>query len=166
MTRARNGTSSRPRSADRRSAGYLRECRVMARGARALVFVTAAAWVGGCGDLSRAELKRRVETLDAIAAEGRILATGAAQDRTKTTFTRVHARDLADRAEHEAEKVADARPARGFQREGELTVDLASRISEALGGLETGPGDEAGAREAGDKLVRAGDEAARLEGRL
>ena len=134
----------------------------MRAGVRAFLAACACALVIGCGDLGRAELARGVESLNAIAVEGRLLAAGAIDDRSKATFTRVHARDLADRAEHEAEKLADASPAPGLEHQRDQAVDLASGISDTLGELAVKPGGEAEARRMRDELVRRADEAERL----
>jgi hypothetical protein len=107
----------------------------------------------GCGDLSGDELGRRVDTLGAIAAEGRLIARDVERDRTKATFVRVQARDLAERADHEAEKVGDARPAPGTEAERRRTVALAEDLADALGELATHPGDERRGAQVGRKLV-------------
>jgi hypothetical protein len=57
----------------------------------------------GCGDLSRDELNRGVESLSALAAQGELIANGVARDATKSTYTRVMAKTLGGEAEHEAE---------------------------------------------------------------
>ena len=56
------------------------------------------------GELSRSASTRSQST----AAEGALLAGDVADDRTKATFARVHARDLSDVVDHEAEKLNDA----------------------------------------------------------
>jgi hypothetical protein len=110
--------------------------------------------LAGCGALDRAELKRGVESLTGIAAEGRLLADGAATDRTRSTYTRVHARDLTDDVDHEAEKLADATPQPGTGADRDRAVALAGRLSQALGTLQTSPGDERGAAQARRQLER------------
>ena len=44
--------------------------------------------ISGCGDLSRDELNRGVESLSALAAQGELIANGVARDATKSTYTR------------------------------------------------------------------------------
>lgn len=44
--------------------------------------------LSGCGDLSRDELNRGVESLSALAAQGQLIANGVARDATKSTYTR------------------------------------------------------------------------------
>src|SRR3954454_18928676 len=77
-----------------------------------VVLVIVVAWAAaGCGDLSRGELERGVGSLGAISAEGELLARDISRHRTKKTFARVRARELAEDADHEAEKLHDATPA-------------------------------------------------------
>jgi hypothetical protein len=122
--------------------------------------------LSGCGPTDSGELKRRVETLDAIAVEGRLLADGVIGDRTRATFTRVHARTLAEDAQHEAEKIADAQVEPGLRREQERAVAIAQRLSDALGGLETFPGGEGNAIGTRDELAKVADQARRLDERI
>lgn len=96
----------------------------------------------GCGDLSKDELNRGVESLSAIAAQGQLVASGVARDATKTTYARVMATTLGGEAEHEAEKLADAAPEEGTEAERDAAVAVAGEISELLSELQTFPGDE------------------------
>lgn len=98
--------------------------------------------LAGCGDMSRGELERRVEALESMAAEGELLAGEVASDRTKTTFARVRARELADDADHEAEKMADATPAAGLGDARDDAVEQAQALADAFGALQIFPGDE------------------------
>ncbi|WP_320671347.1 hypothetical protein [Patulibacter defluvii] len=118
--------------------------------------------LAGCGGLSHDELERGIGSLEALAVEGRMLADGAASDRTKATFTRVHARDLAEQAQHEAEKLADARPDAGLDGWRDRAVALAGLIADALGDLQTRPGAETAAADVRGRLGRYADDAARL----
>jgi hypothetical protein len=117
----------------------------------------------GCGGAMRAdELSRSVESLASAAAEGALLADGAAEDRTKTTFVRAHARDLGETVEHEAEKLSDASAHGDVATDKATAVALAGRISEQLGQLQTAPDDRAEARRAGKALSALAEEATRL----
>jgi hypothetical protein len=131
-----------------------------------MAVATATALGAGCGPTDRAELERRVQTLVALAAEGRILADGVAGDRTRATFTRVHARTLAEDAQHEAEKLADADVVRGLRREREEAVAIAQRLSDALASLQTYPGGEDQARDARAAILEARRQAEALDGRI
>lgn len=98
--------------------------------------------LAGCGDLSREELTRGVESLSALAAQGQLVANGVARDATKTTYARAMARTLGEEAEHEAEKLADATPSPEVREEDHTAVQVAGEIAELLSQLQTFPGDE------------------------
>jgi hypothetical protein len=100
------------------------------------------AGLGGCGDLSRDELNRGVESLAALAAQGKLIANGVARDATKSTYTRVMAKTLGGEAEHEAEKLADAEPSPTVRKERNAAVQIAGELADLFGELQTFPGDE------------------------
>jgi hypothetical protein len=96
----------------------------------------------GCGDLSRDELNRGVESLSALAAQGELIANGVARDATKSTYTRVMAKTLGGEAEHEAEKLADAEPSPEVTKERNAAVQVAGELADLFSELQTFPGDE------------------------
>lgn len=96
----------------------------------------------GCGDLSRDELTRGVESLSALAAQGELVAEGVARDATKSTFARVMAKTLGGEAEHEAEKLADAEPSPEVREERSAAVQVAAELADLFSELQTFPGDE------------------------
>ncbi|HEV7401183.1 MAG TPA: hypothetical protein VGN84_13085 [Solirubrobacterales bacterium] len=98
--------------------------------------------LSGCGDLSRDELNRGVESLSAIAAQGELIANGVARDATKSTYTRVMAKTLGGEAEHEAEKLADAEPEGEVRPERHAAVQIGGELSQLFSELQTFPGDE------------------------
>jgi hypothetical protein len=118
---------------------------------------------GGCGGAMQPdELARSIGTLESAAAEGALLAKDVADDRTKATFARVHSRDLGETVDHEAEKLHDA-SANGLVDERKAAaVELAGRISQALGQLQTAPDDEQEGHRAEATLTRLGDRAGKL----
>jgi hypothetical protein len=101
-----------------------------------------ASLLGGCGDLSRGELSRGVESLSALAAQGGLVAKGVAEDRTKSTYARVMAKTLGGEAEHEAEKLADAEPEGAVEAQRGEAVAVARELAELFAELQTYPGDE------------------------
>lgn len=135
------------------------------KGLLAAIVLIAGLLVGGCGDLSRQELSRGVESLGGIAAEGRLVANGVARDATKSTYARVMSKTLGGEAEHEAEKLADAEPSPEVRRARDEAVGLAGEIADLYSQLQTFPGEEAvGARiqrrmrkaeESADRLVKS-----------
>jgi hypothetical protein len=122
--------------------------------------------VGCGGPITDDELERGVQTLGATAAEGRLVALDVVEDRTKVTFTRVHARDLADEAAHEAEKLNDAQAKPGNAEAKAEAVRLAQDIDSALGDLQVSPSDRSVAREVEERLDELSQRAERLSGRL
>jgi hypothetical protein len=132
-----------------------------------LVLATIATWSSGCGGNIRAdELSRSVDTLISSAAEGSLLAQGAAEDRTKATFVRVRARELTEVTDHEGEKLSDASASQALTKEKRAAVALAGRISTALGELQTSPTDEETAQRAERELTRLAARGERLQGSL
>jgi hypothetical protein len=114
-------------------------------GSRFAIAITAVLLVlplGGCGDLSRDELNRGVESLSALAAQGGLIANGVARDATKSTYTRVMAKTLGGEAEHEAEKLADAEPSPEVAKERNAAVRIAGELADLFSELQTYPGDE------------------------
>src|SRR3954463_4740244 len=115
----------------------------MGRRLMALVAIAVlAASVAGCGDLSRDELTRGVESLSALAAQGTLVADGVAEDATKSTYARVMSKTLGGEAEHEAEKLADAEPEAAVEAERGQAVAVARELAELFAELQTYPGDE------------------------
>jgi hypothetical protein len=113
--------------------------RTLAAGASCLALLLVSP---GCGDLSRGELSRGVESLGAIAGQGELIASGVARDATKSTYSRVMAKTLGGEAEHEAEKLADAEPEEEVAPERRAAVLLAEEIAELYSQLQVFPGDE------------------------
>jgi hypothetical protein len=99
-------------------------------------------FISGCGDLSRDELNRGVESLSALAAQGELVANGVARDATKSTYARVMAKTLGGEAEHEAEKLADAEPGAEMTEERNAAVQIAGGLADLFSELETFPSDE------------------------
>jgi predicted outer membrane protein len=131
--------------------------------ALALAAVAAVSLTACGGPMTPDELKRSIQTLESMAAEGELLAQDVARDRSKATFVRVHARDLSDVVVHEAEKLndADADDA-GVAAAKTKAVDLADRIGTAIGQLQVAPGSESDARTAKDALSRLSEDAGKL----
>jgi hypothetical protein len=128
--------------------------------------VSAILLAGGCGDLSRQELSRGVESLGALAAQGGLIAKGVARDATKSTYTRVMAKTLGGEAEHEAEKLADADPDGEVKAERDEAVKLAGRIASLYSQLQTYPGEEAVGARVQKRMREAKEEADAIAERL
>jgi hypothetical protein len=138
----------------------------VSRGTTAVAIASLALFLGGCNPLDSAELKREVDAVGSVAAEGQLLASDVAHDRTKATFARVHAGELASSAEESAQKINDADVATGLQYKADRAIKIAGDVSDALGEIQTAPGDEQGGAETEQKLKRLGDEAEQLAAEL
>jgi hypothetical protein len=138
----------------------------MARRSTALVVLVAgaAASLAGCGGpITPGELSRSIQSLESTAAEGALLADDVARDRTKATFVRVHARDLGDVVDHEAEKLNDAQADRADVAAAKTkAIDLADRIGTALGQIQIAPDSETGGRKSAAALNRLSKDAKKL----
>ena len=130
----------------------------------AFALVGTAASISGCGGpMTPGELSRSIDTLASTAAEGAFLADDVADDRTKATFARVHARDLGDVVQHEAEKLNDADANQAdVSAAKQKAIDLADKIGTALGQIQTSPQDESGAASAGHRLSQYSQSASKL----
>jgi hypothetical protein len=135
--------------------------------ATGLLLVAAAVMLGGCGGpIQHDELERGVATLAATAAEGRLVALDVVEDRTKTTFVRVHSAALADDAQHEAEKLSDAQAPPDLVDAKAAAVRIAQAIDHALGDLRVAPSDRRVARRVEQRLDALSRQAERLTERL
>jgi hypothetical protein len=120
----------------------------------------------GCEPLGPDELRREVQSIGSIAAEGSVLANEVATQNTKRTFARVQARELSDAAEHSAERLTDAPPEDGLADETTRAIRLAEDASEAIGAVEVAPDDASGAAAAERRLRTLSDRAGALAGSL
>jgi len=137
----------------------------MRRRAFAGVALAGAVWLAGCGGpMTADELSRSIGTLESTAAEGALLADEVARDRTKATFARVHARELGETADHEAEKLSDAQAEAdgGVAPTKVKAVELADQISAALGRIQIAPHSETEGRSAEQTLNRLSKRAGQL----
>src|SRR4029453_1996406 len=76
--------------------------------------------IGGCGGSAAPPEKapqKKDEKVHSAAAEGELLASDVARDRTTEPFARVHSGDLADQAKAVAKKVREVEAAPGLERE-------------------------------------------------
>ncbi len=130
-----------------------------------LVVLSGIASLLGCGGpMTPDELARSIQTLESSAAEGALLADQVARDRSKATFVRVHARELGEAVEHEAEKLNDAQAeAQGGVAPAKVrAIDLAERISAALGRIQIAPDSETEGRAAEKALSGLSEQAGQL----
>ena len=122
--------------------------------ARPIALVLTAILAAGCGSMSRDEFSRRVLAVRSAASEAHLMAGHVAQDRTKVTFVRVHARELAEGVGHEQEKVNDANLASRVEKYEQRFQTLADRVGRTIDDLGTAPQDRRAARKARADLRR------------
>ena len=96
---------------------------------------------GGSSTLTGDALQKQDEAVHSAAAEGELLASGVARDRTTEPFARVHSGDLADQAKAVAKRVRDADAAPGLERERRQVLTRATRVAQALEELHAAPDD-------------------------
>lgn len=118
----------------------------------AIAAATLALALTACEPLGPDELQREVETIHSTAAEGSVLADEIAAQNLKRTFARVQARELADAAQHSAERLTDAHPADGLEGPTERAISFAEDTETAIGRLETAPDDAVAAAAVADRL--------------
>jgi hypothetical protein len=109
----------------------------------------AAALLAGCG--VPGSLEKQAEEVESVAAEGALLAQGAADGDSTAAFTRVHARDLRERVRQLEPAIRDRRLTR-------LARDTEARLAR----LENRPADRSAAREVEQALTRAADAASEI----
>jgi outer membrane murein-binding lipoprotein Lpp len=127
------------------------------------VVLVGAVWLAGCGGpMEPDELARSIQTLESSAAEGALLADEVARDRTKATFARAHARELGETVDHEAEKLNDADAEAEVAPIKVKAIELADRISAALGHIQISPDSETEGRAAQQTLSRLSERAGQL----
>lgn len=127
-----------------------------------LLTVLLALVLSGCEPMSSAELRREIQAIESLSAEGATLGDQVASQRTKRIFARVQARELGDAAEHSAERLTDAHPGDGLEDEIGRAIELAQATSSALGDIEVTPDGAATAADAADRLRGLSDEAEQL----
>ena len=125
------------------------------------------ALAGGCGgDMRRDELNRSIESIQSSAGDGELTAFEVARNRTKNTFVRVHARELSEDVDHEAEKLNDAFAKPDVKPYKQRAIELADQVSDALGRLQTSPEDDEVARQVRQQLRDLADQAQQLRDEL
>ena len=118
------------------------------------LFVLLLAGCGGGGSVSQTDVQKQFEAIQSLAAEGALVAGGAAQGRTSDVFVRVHTGYLDDAARKVATKLSSAQASGAVDRDRERAERLASRVADELERLSDDPGDRAGARRIQEQLER------------
>jgi hypothetical protein len=127
---------------------------VLARLLLISVLLLVAGGCGGGGSVSQKDVQKQFEAIQSLAAEGALVADGAADGRTTDVFVRVHTGYL-DKAARKVEgQLSSARASGAAERNRVLAARLASSVAGELARLGDDPGDRAGARRIEQQLQR------------
>jgi len=127
---------------------------VLARLLLISVVLLVAAGCGGGGSVSQKDVQKQFETIQSLAAEGALVADGAADGRTTDVFVRVHTGYL-DKAVRKVEgQLSSARASGAAERDRVRAARLASSVAGELARLGDDPGDRARARRIEQQLQR------------
>jgi len=138
----------------------------MSRTTFLLAVLASLLFFAGCEPLTANELQHEAGSIHSTAAEGALLADGVARERTLSSFTRAHAKELADAADTSARKLHDATVPDSLRRPTTRAIDLATRTSTVLGDLELSPSNPQLAAGLESRLKRLAAAAMRLEDSL
>jgi hypothetical protein len=117
---------------------------------------------GGSGTLDSEALTKEIEAVESLAAEGALLADGAAREKTTSSFTRIHADELAKTASDQATKLRSSPVAPGLERRARAGAALASDVAALLAALAESRSE----REAASAIAAKLEDAARTARRL
>lgn len=127
-----------------------------------LALVLAATSCGGGGALSEKSLQTQAAAIQSLAAEGALVAGGAAEGRTTDVFVRVHSDDLLTEARKVEDKLASESAGGTLERKRRRSERLAGRVAEELERLHRAPGDRALAARLKSLLEHDAENAKRL----
>ena len=132
--------------------------------ARVVPIVVVALLAAGCGgnSLSSHQLKKEIESIQSFAAEGSILAQGAAESRSTTIFVRVHSQYLAQGASKLGTKLDQAQVPTGLEPKRAKAARLASDVERDLERLHRSPGNRDLAHRLQLELAKVADDAEQL----
>ena len=98
---------------------------------------------GGGGKIGNEELHEQLESVQSTAAEGALLASDVARDRTLGPFADVHSRVLAAQAASAASFLNPDRAQAGLEPDVSRAARLAKSVESSLDELELAEGDRA-----------------------
>jgi hypothetical protein len=107
----------------------------------AAALLVALSGCGGSSTLTAKTLRKQDDAVHSAAAEGELVATDVARDRTTGPFARIHSGDLAEQAKAVAKKLRDAEASPGLERERRQVLTRAERVERALEQLHASPTD-------------------------
>lgn len=109
---------------------------------------------GGGGTLSKKDLQKQLEAVQSFAAEGALVADGAADERTTDIFVRVHTLYLGDGVKKVGEQASAGHASSDLEEKRAATIELASGVERQLELLHGSPGDRDVARDVEAQLQR------------
>jgi hypothetical protein len=137
---------------------------VLLRGLLISAVLLAAAGCGGGGSVSQKDVQKQFGAIQSLAAEGALVADGAADGRTTDVFVRVHTGYLDRAAEKVATKLSSAQAEGAVDRDRARAARLATEVADRLAALGDEPGDRAAARRIAARLRLDAALAERLAG--
>ena len=123
--------------------------------ARLLLIAVVLAVVSGCGGggtLSKKDLQKQLGAVQSFAAEGALVADGAADERTTNVFVRVHTKYLSEGTKKLSDQLASAETSPALEDELSTARKLALQVHSELDALHRSPGDREVARRAKTRL--------------
>jgi hypothetical protein len=111
-----------------------------------LLLVLLAAGCGGSSTLTAKSLKQQADTAKSAAAEGALLASDVARERTTEPFAQIHSEKLAEQAKSAANSLTSAKAPASLEQERRQAAAAARSTAAALEELHESPDDRAVAR--------------------
>jgi len=127
---------------------------VLARLLLISVVAVAAAGCGGGGSVSQTDVQKQFEAIQSLAAEGALVADGAADGRTTDVFVRVHTGYLDQAARKVEAQLSSAHASGAADRDRVRAARLASTVADQLARLGDDPGDQQAAHQIEQRLER------------
>jgi hypothetical protein len=137
---------------------------VFARALLISVLLLVAAGCGGGGSVSQNDIQKQFEAIQSLAAEGALVADGAADGRTTDVFVRVHTGYLYKAARKVEGQLSSAHASGATERDRVRAARLASSVSDQLARLGADPSDHEAAHRIQRGLERDAALAERLAG--
>lgn len=108
------------------------------------------------GTVDRHALQKDSEAVDSLACEGALLAHEIANDASISTFSRVHAGELAQRASNFEDALSERPTSPGIEAPARALARKAGRVADLLTEIENHPSDAGRAQRLQGRLERAG----------
>ena len=118
------------------------------------IVLVVSAGCGGGGSVSQKDVQKQFQAIQSLAAEGALVAAGAADGRTTDVFVRVHTGYLDKAARKVATKLSSAHASGSAERDRVRAARLASSVSDELATLGDDPGDRQAAHRIQRQLER------------